>query len=83
MKDRNIVKPAAQTCPVFDLSSFVPVPTLKHQNPLLSYVQEREKLLCKCTVYYTVHLIITLFNDGNVLLCVIYQLNFATFMYVT
>jgi hypothetical protein len=27
--------------------------------------------------------IITLFNVGNVLLCVIYQLNFAVFMYVT
>jgi hypothetical protein len=26
--------------------------------------------------------IITLFNVGNVLLCVIYQLNFAVFMYV-
>jgi len=27
--------------------------------------------------------IITLFYVGNVLLCVIYQLNFAVFMYVT
>ena len=28
------------------------------------------------------HFIITLFNVGNVLLCVIYQLNFTVFMYV-
>jgi len=27
--------------------------------------------------------IITLFNVGNVLLCVIYQFNFTVFMYVT
>jgi hypothetical protein len=33
----------------------------------------------KCTV----HFIITLLNVGNVLLCVIYQLNFTVFMYVT
>ena len=32
-------------------------------------------------VYST--LIITLFDVGNVLLCVIYQLNFTVFMYVT
>ena len=31
----------------------------------------------------TVHFIITLFNVGNVLLCVIYQLNFTVFKYVT
>jgi hypothetical protein len=29
----------------------------------------------------TVQFIIALFNVGNVLLCVIYQLNFAVFMY--
>jgi hypothetical protein len=40
-------------------------------------------LHCKCTMQCTVHFIITLFNVGNVLLCVIYQLNFTTFMYVT
>jgi hypothetical protein len=34
--------PTAQMCPVLDLSSFVPIPKLKCQNPLLSYVQERE-----------------------------------------
>jgi hypothetical protein len=38
---------------------------------------------CNCTLYCTVHFIITLFNVGNVLLCVIYQLNFTVFMYVT
>jgi hypothetical protein len=74
-------------CPVLDSSSFVPVPTLKRQNPLLSYVRdrerEREKLHCKCTMQCTVHCIITLFNVGNVWLCVIYQLNFTVFMYVT
>jgi hypothetical protein len=31
----------------------------------------------------TVHFIITLFNVGNVLLCIICQLNFTVFMYVT
>jgi hypothetical protein len=35
--------PAAQTRPVFNSASFVPVPTLKRQNPLLSYVRERER----------------------------------------
>ena len=50
----------------------------------LSYVREREreKVHCKCTMYCIVHFIITLFNVGNVLLCVIYQLNFTVFMYV-
>jgi hypothetical protein len=37
--------PAAWTRPVLESSSFVPVPTLKCQNPLLSYVQERENIL--------------------------------------
>jgi hypothetical protein len=31
----------------------------------------------------TVHFIVTLYNVGNVLLCVIYQLNFTVFIYVT
>ena len=58
---------------------------LKLWNPLLSYVREREreKLHCKCTMQCTVHFIITLVNAGNVLLCVIYQLNLTVFMYVT
>jgi len=56
---------------------------LKRQNPLLSYVREREKVHCKSTTYCTVHFIITLFNVGNVLLCVTYQLNFTVFIYVT
>jgi hypothetical protein len=30
-----------------------------------------------------IHFSVTLFNVGNVLLCVIYQLNFTVFMYVT
>jgi len=46
---------------------------LKCRDSLLSYIWEREK----------VHFIITLFNVGNVLLCIIYQLNFTLFMYVT
>ena len=37
----------------------------------------------KRTIYRTVHIIITLFNVCNVLLYVIYQLNFTVFMYVT
>ena len=56
---------------------------LKRQNPLHSYVREKEKVHCKCTMYCTVHFIITLFNVDNVLLCVIYQLNFTEFMHVT
>jgi hypothetical protein len=84
--------PAGQTRPALDSYSFVPVPTLKRQNPLLSYVRERErererekekeKVNCKYTKQCTVHFIITLFNVGNVLLCVIYQLNFTVFMYL-
>ena len=57
------------------------------QNPLLSYLwereRERERLHCKCTMWCTVHFIITLFNVYNVLLCVICQLNFTVFMHVT
>ena len=56
---------------------------LKRQNPFISYVREREKVRRKCTMQCTVHLISTLFNVGNVLLYVIYQLNFTVFMYVT
>jgi hypothetical protein len=82
--------PAAKTRPVLDLSSFVPFVycllriRLKHQNPVLSYVweREREKIHCKCTMLCTVHFTISLFNVGNVLLCVIYQLNFTLFVYV-
>jgi hypothetical protein len=37
----------------------------------------------QCTMWCIVHFIITLFNVGNVLLCIIYQLNFTVFMYVT
>jgi hypothetical protein len=56
---------------------------LKHQNLLLSYIQEGEKVHCKCAIWCTVHIIVTLFNIGNVLLYVSYQLNFTVFMYVT
>ena len=59
---------------------------LKRQNPLLSYLQERErereKVHCKCRVQCRVHFIIILFNV-DVLLCLIYQLNFAILKYVT
>jgi len=54
---------------------------LKCQKPLLSYVQEKGQ--CKCTMQCTVHFIITLFNVDNVLLCIIYQLNFTVFIHVT
>jgi hypothetical protein len=83
---------AAQIRPELDSPSFVLVPTLKKQNSLLSYIREREgererererKENCKCTTHCTVHFIITLLNVGNVLLCVIYQLNFTVFIYVT
>jgi len=57
--------------------------SLKPQNPLLSYVRETEKIHCRCTKQCTVHFIITLFNSDNVLLCVIYQLNFTVFTHVT
>jgi hypothetical protein len=56
---------------------------LKRQNPLLSYVRERQKVHSKCAMQCTVHIIISLFNVGNVLLCIIYQLNFTIVMYVT
>jgi hypothetical protein len=63
--------------PVLDSSSFAPIPALKPQNPLLSYVQERER---KYTVNVQCNEQYTLFNDGNVLLCVIYQLNFTVYI---
>ena len=45
---------------------------LKHQYPLLSYVRERKYTASvQCGVQYT------LFDVGNVLLCVTYQLNFT------
>jgi hypothetical protein len=74
--------PAAQTCSVLDSSSFVPVPKLKVRIPYF-HTYEREKVHCKYTMQCRVHFIITLFNVGNILLCVIYQLNFTVFMYVT
>jgi preprotein translocase subunit Sec63 len=37
----------------------------------------------QCTKECIIHVTITLFNVGNDLLCVIYQLNFNVFMYVT
>jgi hypothetical protein len=44
----------AQTHPVLDLSSFVPVPMLKHQNSLLSYIRERHYTVnVQCSVQYT------------------------------
>ena len=46
------------------------------------YERERESTLQLYNVVYS-KLIITLFNVGNVLLCVIYQLNCTIFMYVT
>jgi hypothetical protein len=49
----------------------------------LTFIPTREKLHCKCTMQCTVHFIITSFNVGNVLLCVIYQSNFTVFMFVT
>jgi hypothetical protein len=84
-RERAVIwwNPAAQTRPVLDLSPFVPYPTLKRQNALLPYIQERERVHCKCTMQCTVHYIITLFNVGNVLLCVIYQLNFTVFVCYT
>ena len=48
----------------------------------LTLIRTRERAHCKCTTQCTVH-IITLFNIDNVVLCVIYQLNFTIFMYVT
>jgi hypothetical protein len=52
--------PASQMRPVLDLSSFVPVSTLNHQNPLLSYVRERERDYTwnvQCRVQYTLLLL--------------------------
>ena len=56
---------------------------LKRQNPILSYIRERKYTAnVQCSVC-TVHFVITLFNVGNVLLCIMYQLNFTIFMYFT
>jgi len=52
---------------------------LNRQSFTYILTREREKVHCECTV----HFIITLFNIGNVLLCVIYRLKFTVFMYVT
>jgi len=52
---------------------------LKCQNPLLSYIQYTVNVQCR--VQYT--LFITLCNVDNVLLYVIYQLNFTVFMHAT
>jgi hypothetical protein len=50
--------PIAQTSPVLDSSSFVPVSTLKHQKPLHSYVQERKYTVSvQCSVQYTLLLL--------------------------
>jgi hypothetical protein len=38
---------AAQTCPALDLSSFIPIPMLKFQNPLLSYAREKVHYKCR------------------------------------
>jgi hypothetical protein len=64
--------------PVGDSSSFVPVPTHKRLNSLLSY--EREKVYFKCTMQCTVHFILSIFNVGNVLLWVINKFNFTVCM---
>jgi hypothetical protein len=47
---------------VLDSTFLVPIPTLKRQNPLLSYVRERErgerkKVDWKCSVQYTLLLL--------------------------
>ena len=55
----------------------------KTSESLNFVLRAREKIHCKCTMKYTVHFIITLFSVDNVLLCVIYQLNFTIFVYVT
>ena len=34
---------------------------LKRQNPLLSYVRERDKVHCKCTMQCTVHFILLIY----------------------
>jgi hypothetical protein len=52
--------PAAQPRTVLGLSFFVPVPTLKRQNPLLSYVRGRERkytVNVQCSVQYTLLLL--------------------------
>ena len=81
---------------IFSLLNLLLRIRLKHQNPKLSYVRERERerekytanVHCsvqvtadlQCSVQYT---IISLFNVSNVLLCVIHELNFTVFMHVT
>jgi hypothetical protein len=57
---------------------------LKRQK-YLNFIRtkERESTPKMCNVLCTVHFVVTVFNVGNVLMCVIYQLDLAVFMYVT
>jgi len=51
----------------------------------LTFICTRERKYTanvQCSVHYTTY-IIALFNVDNVLLCVIYQLNFSVFKHVT
>jgi len=52
---------------------------MKAEKALKFWVEDMNKT----RVPSLLHFIITLFNVGNVFLCVIYQLNFTVFMYVT
>jgi hypothetical protein len=46
-------------------------------------MRESESTLLIYSVAYSTLFVMILFNVGNVLLCVVYQLNFSVFMYVT
>jgi hypothetical protein len=64
---RNMVKSRCPNAPITWLNFLCPVPTLKCQNPLFSFVRKRECTLQMYNVVYST-LFITLFNVGNVLL---------------
>jgi hypothetical protein len=69
---RNLVQSSRPNAPSTRLISLCPCTHAKTSESL-TYMctTEREKVHCKCTVM--------LLNVGNVLLCVIYQLNFTVF----
>jgi hypothetical protein len=83
--DNNMVKSSRPNAPstwLTILCSRTHAKTSESVTFIRTRERQREKFHCKYTTLCTVHFIITLFNVGNVLVCVIYQLNFTVFMCV-
>jgi hypothetical protein len=78
---RNMVKYSSLNAPSTWLNFLCPRTHAKTSESL-TFIRTREKVHIKCTMQCRVHFIITVFNVGNVLLCVIYQRNFTVFTYV-